>query len=307
MAVAVAVVGSLNFDTRLSVATLPGRGETVIAGASSTSVGGKGANQAAAAASLSPDVSMIGRVGDDDAANIMLDDLRARGADVTGVRRTPGVPSGAATVVVEDRGGENLIIVAPGANGELTPDDVDVPTVHTASVVLLQLEVPLATVARAVACATGMVVVNPAPPAELPIKVLQRVDVLVPNEWELVRLHALLHGAEQSPDAPTLEAAEHMARTLGARNVVVTLGARGALVVPADGPAELVASPRVDAVDTTGAGDCFCGALSVALAQGSPLVAATRFAVAAAAISTTGHGARGNLPDAAAVLATTSG
>lgn len=304
MVAAVTVVGSLNLDTRLGAARLPRRGETVIAATSTQGVGGKGANQAAAAGALAPQVSMIGRVGDDEAATVMLDDLTSRGIDVSGVVRTPGVPSGAATVVVEDMTGENLIIVDPGANGVLQPADVERPAVATASVVLLQLEVPMATVVRAAEHATGLVVLNPAPPAELPADLVAQVDVLVPNEWELGQLSALMHdGTEQTIEPPTVEQAEQTARSLGVRNVVVTLGSRGALVVPQDAAAQLVAPPRVDAVDTTGAGDCFCGALSAALSQGSDLVEATRFAVAAAALSTTAHGARGYLPDAQAVLA----
>lgn len=265
MVAAVAVVGSLNLDTLLGTAQLPRRGETVIAATSTNNVGGKGANQAAAAAALTPEVHMIGRVGDDDAATRMLDDLTTRGVDVTDVLRTRGVPSGVATVVVEDVTGENLIVVAPGANGVLAATDVELPVVRTASVLLLQLEVPMAAVVAAAHHATGLVVLNPAPPAELPADLLTRVDVLVPNEWELGRLSAL--------------------------------------VVPQDGEAQLIEPPTVDAVDTTGAGDCFCGALSVALSQGADLTAATRFAVAAAALSTTGHGARGSLPDLQAVLA----
>ncbi|MFI5426886.1 PfkB family carbohydrate kinase [Aeromicrobium sp. UC242_57] len=161
----------------------------------------------------------------------------------------------------------------------------------------------MATVVRAAEHATGLVVLNPAPPAELPADLVAQVDVLVPNEWELGQLSALMHGTEQAIEAPTVEQAEQTARSLGVRNVVVTLGSRGALVVPQDAAAQRVAPPRVDAVDTTGAGDCFCGALSAALSQGSDLVEATRFAVAAAALSTTAHGARGYLPDMPAVLA----
>lgn len=297
MSVTVAVVGSLNHDLVLGAARLPDRGETVIATTSTTGSGGKGANQAAAAGALRSGVSMVGRVGDDPAGSTMIDDLVRHGVDVQHVVRTPGTPSGVATVVVEEGSGENLIIVGPGANGRLMPDDVDGQVVRTARVVLLQLEVPLPTVVAAARAATGIVVLNPAPTRPLPADLVERVDVLVPNEGELDRLAA----AVDDDGSRSLGSIERRARSIGARDVVVTLGARGALVVPADGPSRLVEPPVVDAVDTTGAGDCFCGALSVALAEGRSLLDAARFAAAAAALSTTGRGARGGLPDRAAV------
>jgi ribokinase len=186
----------------------------------------------------------------------------------------------------------------PGANGRVTPDDVAVPAVRTAPVLLLQLEIPLAAVRAAAGAATGTVVLTPAPPRALPPDLLDRVDVLVPNEHELVQLAGT---AAQRRDAGQLAA---LAGTVSARTVVVTLGARGALVVPGDGaPALLQAPPPVDPVDTTGAGDCFSGALGHALAAGRPLAEAVRWAVTAAALSTTGPGARDALPDAAAVEA----
>jgi ribokinase len=240
---------------------------------------------------------MVGRVGDDPAGSSMIDDLVRHGIDVQHVVRTPGVPSGVATVVVEEGSGENLIVVAPGANGHLTPADVDGPVVRTATVVLLQLEVPLPTVVAAARAATGIVVLNPAPTAPLPAELVERVDVLVPNEGELDRLAA----AADDDGSQSLSSIERRARSIGVGDVVVTLGARGALVVPADGPSRLVEPPVVDTIDTTGAGDCFCGALSVALAEGRSLLDAARFAATAAALSTTGRGARGGLPDRAAV------
>jgi ribokinase len=174
--------------------------------------------------------------------------------------------------------------------------DVEVDSVRRGKVVLLQLEVPLDTVRAAARAATGTVVLTPAPPQPLPADLLTRVDVLVPNEHEL----AHLAGAEPGERSPGELAA--LARTVTRSAVVVTLGARGALVLPApDGPVTLQPPPPVTPVDTTGAGDCFCGALAQALASGSNLSGAVRYAVAAAALSTTGPGARGALPDDAAV------
>ncbi|GAB3202707.1 ribokinase [Geodermatophilus arenarius] len=294
----VTVVGSLNEDVLVAVGRLPGRGETVVGRAAVLAPGGKGANQAAAAGRLAGSgVAMVGRVGDDPAGERQRAALADAGVDTALVLPTPGHPTGSATIPVEDGSGENLIVVVPGANGELTPDDVDVPAVRRAAVVLLQLEVPLPTVRAAADAASGTVVLTPAPPQPLPPELLRRVAVLVPNEHELVQLA----GADPGPRAPAELAA--LARTLGAAATVVTLGARGALVVPADGPVLLQAPPPVEPVDTTGAGDCLCGALGAALARGADLAGAVREAVAAAALSTTGPGARGALPDAAAVRA----
>jgi ribokinase len=294
---AVTVVGSLNLDLVVGVTSLPGRGETVVGTSVVSLPGGKGANQAAAAAALSSSIAMIGRVGDDSSGNLLLDDLRARGVDVSGVVSC-AAPTGTATVAVEAGSGENLIVVAPGANGLVERADVTVDAVASATVVLVQLEIPLDAVAAAVSHARGRVVLNPAPaPGELPAALLAQVDVLVPNEWELLRL-AGVTSSEGSP-----EALAKLARSVTDSDVVVTLGERGALIVPRSGEWTLAAPPAVSVVDTTGAGDCFCGALSVALAAGVSLADAVTYAVTAAALSTTGTGARGGLPSDADVRA----
>lgn len=297
----VSVVGSLNEDVLVAVGRLPGRGETVIGRTAVLAPGGKGANQAAAAGLLggwgTSTVHMVGRVGEDPAGDRQLAALAGSRVDVSRVHRTPGAPTGSATIPVEEGTGENLIVVVPGANAELTPSDADVESVRRAAVVLLQLEVPLETVLAAARVASGTVVLTPAPPQPLPAELTGRVDVLVPNEHEL----AQLAGAEARERRPAELA--RLARSVSSRAVVVTLGARGALVVRPEGQLLLQAPPPVTAVDTTGAGDCFCGALAHALATDPDLPAAVRFAVTAAALSTTGPGARGALPDAEAVEA----
>jgi ribokinase len=296
--VSVTVVGSLNEDVLVDVGRLPGRGETVIGRSTALAPGGKGANQAAAAGQLGAGVHMVGRVGQDAAGDRQLAALAEARVNVGRVLRTAGAPTGSATIPVEEGTGENLIVVVPGANGRLTAEDVDVESVRRARVVLLQLEVPMDAVVAAARTARGTVVLTPAPPQGLPRELLERVDVLVPNEHEL----AQLAGVEPGERAPADLAA--LARRVTASAVVVTLGARGALVLPADvGPASLQPPPPVTPVDTTGAGDCFCGALAQALASGAGLATAVRYAVAAAALSTTGPGARSALPDDAAVRA----
>jgi ribokinase len=303
--VRVTVVGSLNEDVIATVDRLPERGETVIASAVSTTPGGKGANQAAAAATLGARVHMVGRVGDDDSGRRMVDALASTGVDATHVVRTTAAPTGTATIPVESGSGENLILVVPGANSTLLPQDVDLACVREADVVLLQLEIPMATVIAAARTAGGLVVLNPAPSQALPDQLLRSVSVIVPNEHELVRISG------QSTGAGSLQELVAHAQALRARcregaTVVVTLGARGALVVSAKSPALVQGPPPVEAVDATGAGDCFCGALSASLAGGAEILDAVRWAVAAASVSTTGSGARSALPgaeDVAAALA----
>ncbi|SCX45229.1 ribokinase [Klenkia marina] len=292
----VVVVGSLNEDLVVTVDQLPGRGETVIGTDVVLLPGGKGANQAAAAGRLGDGVAMVGRVGDDDAGARQLAALREAGVATDLVHRTLGVPTGSATIPVEADGGENLIVVVPGANGALAPADVEVPAVREAAVLLLQLETPVPTVLAAARACTGTVVLNPAPAQALPAELVAAVDVLVPNEHELVGVA----GASPAQRSPA-ELAE-LARGLGG-SVVVTLGGAGVLVVPADGPALHQPPLEVSPVDTTGAGDCFNGALCTALGRGEPLTEAVRYAAVAAALSTTGPGARGGLPDDAAVRA----
>lgn len=289
-----AVIGSLNADLTLLVDRLPGPGETVLSLAPGTvGFGGKGGNQAAAAAAFGADVMMIARVGDDDTGERIRGDLRSRGVDVSQVRTAPGARSGGATIAV-DPAGENLILVDPGANGALVPGDIDPDALEGAGAVLLQLEIPLATVAAAVSKASARVVLNPAPAAPLGPDLLTDVDVLVPNRAEL----ALLAGAEPAAPPSGLAATAALARKLrDGLDVVVTLGVDGALVVPGSGgPATHVGSPSVRAVDATGAGDCFCGTLAVLLAEGVSLADAARISVAAAALSVTAAGARGLLP-----------
>ena len=293
----VTVVGSLNEDVLVAVGRLPGRGETVIGRSAVLAPGGKGANQAAAAGELGAGVHMVGRVGEDPAGDRQLAALTAARVNVDGVRRTVGVPTGSAIIPVEEGTGENLIVVVPGANARLAPGDADVASVRRARVVLLQLEVPLETVTAAARAATGTVVLTPAPPQPLPVELREHVDVLVPNEHELVQLAGAVPGERSPAELAAL------ARSVASCAVVVTLGARGALVVPPEGAVLLQPPPPVTAVDTTGAGDCFCGALAQALARGQYLPDAVRYAVTAAALSTTGPGARGGLPDDDAVQA----
>jgi ribokinase len=285
----IVVVGSINQDLVVRVPRLPAPGETISGSGHFSAPGGKGANQAVAAARLGGDVVMVGRVGADDAGRRLVAGLEADGVDTRYVEVDPATPTGLALITV-DAAGENTIALDPGANRAMTADDVDraAAQIRTAAVVLLQMEIPVEVVAHAALMAAGTVVLNPAPATPVPEDVLARVDVLVPNAGELALLAG---GAEPSDPA----GAAGLAVGLGARAVVVTLGPEGAVVV-GDGDPLHVAAPRVDAVDTTAAGDAFCGALAVELAAGRSLDDAVRVAVAAGAVAVTAPGAQPSLP-----------
>jgi ribokinase len=277
----IAVVGSINLDVVVEVDRHPAPGETVIGGDRRELPGGKGANQAVAAARLGGVVVLVGRVGADEAGRRLLDGLGAEGVDVSHVQEDPEAPTGMALIAV-DASGENTIVVSPGANARVSARDVQAAAdvLAGAAVTLVQHEVPEEAVAAALAAAGGTVVLNPAPARAL----VAPVDVLVPNRGELEAL------AGRAGDPVEL------ARGLqGPRAVVVTLGAEGAVVVEGD-RVDWARAPSVEAVDTTGAGDAFCGALVQALAEGATLVEAARWAARAAAVGVTRLGAQGGMP-----------
>ena len=293
----IVVVGSLNLDTTIKVTRLPVPGETVIGTGHFADTGGKGANQAVAAARFGRSVAMIGAVGADADGERLLASLRADGIDPGGVRRDAGHPTGIAAISV-DAEGENTIVVSPGANQALGPGDLEMhrDLIESAAVLVLQLEIPVETVAAAAGMAAGIVLLNPAPAARLPATLLQRADVLVPNQTEL----ALLAGTAVPRTVD--DAATAASRLPG--SIVVTLGAAGALVV-ANGGSVHVRAPRVQAVDPTAAGDAFCGGLADALAGGEDLEQATRWAVRCGAAAVTRWGAQSSLPTRAEVEAAT--
>jgi ribokinase len=287
----VCVMGSLNDDTTLTVPLLPSPGETTLTRAARlTSPGGKGANQAVAAAVLGAAVVMVGAVGNDEPGERSLAALRDVGVDLTAVAVRHNVGTGIAVITVDDNG-ENTIVVDPGANGSLTAKEVtDAVTTAAPTVLLLQLEVPQDAVTAAVEAATDAVVVlNPAPmPAdpEHVRRIMPLVDVLVPNRSELGRLA----GRPEPTDAS--EVAECVAALGHTGSVVVTLGADGALCFERGAPPVLVPGIPTSTRDASGAGDVFCGCLAQALARGTGLLEAVRSANTLAAASTVHPGAR---------------
>ena len=295
----VTIAGSLNMDLIALSPRIPQPGETIIGKGFHTAPGGKGANQAVAAAHLGALVSIIGRVGDDAFANSLLENLASAGVDHKLVTRDQENATGVALIVVDDNG-ENSIVVASGANMHLTPADVESAeeAIAAADVLLLQLEVPLETVTRAAELARAhqvTVVLNPAPARALPTELLSLVDFLIPNETET----ALLSGMPVASQVE-IEAAAKSLRDLGVGNVILTLGERGALLTGAF-QSEVYPSFKVNPVDTTAAGDAFLGGFAVALGEGKSLSDAILFGNAAGALATTRLGAQPSLPTRAEV------
>jgi ribokinase len=284
----IVVVGSSNTDMVVHAKRLPARGETVLGGKFIMTAGGKGANQAVAAVRLGAGVTFVARVGRDIFGDRALASYRADGINTDYIVRDDDEPSGVALIVV-DQDAENIITVASGANGRLSPEDVCTaePAIAEADSVLLQLEIPLDAVHATIDLAKRhnvRVILNPAPAQALSADLLRKVDVLTPNENEAERLAG-----------ERLDSALEALAARGPGSVVMTCGARGCEVL-LGGIHQQVAGFRVEAVDTTGAGDCFNGALAVMLAHGLKMIDAVRYANAAAALAVTRFGAQTSMP-----------
>ena len=299
----VTVVGSLNIDLVCHATRRPDKGETLIGDAFDIFTGGKGFNQATAAARLGAEVTLVGNVGTDAFGEMLLTATETEGIDNRFVRKRTNTGTGIATIVIEPDG-DNSIIVVPRANMALTTADIDAAAdaITAADVLLLQLETPVVASEHAAAIAKAhktTVILNPAPAQPLPDSLLRYVDILTPNESET----ELLSGVQVGND----EAARSAAAVLRARMthtetsaVVLTLGERGALMLTPT-TFERVPACTVEAVDTTGAGDAFCGALATALASGETLQTAIAFANAAGAAAVTVVGATPSMPTRAKV------
>jgi ribokinase len=291
----ITVLGSYNTDLIVGLERLPRPGETILGGQFQTAAGGKGANQAVAAARAGGRISFIARVGQDSFGDRAIAALRDDGIDVSHVSKDSRSPSGVALILVDQKG-ENSIAVASGANAGLAVSHVKQArkAIETAQILLLQLETPLPSVEAAVRIAARCgtrVILNPAPARTLADELLRQVSILTPNESEA----EMLTGIRQNGGIAAAEKAALKLRRRGVETVIVTLGARGALVASDAGTA-LVRGFKVKAVDTTAAGDTFNGALAVALTEGQSLAKAVQFANAAAAISVTRVGAQTSAP-----------
>jgi len=292
----IVVVGSLNMDLVVQVPVIPAPGETVLGDNFATIPGGKGANQAVAAARLGARVSLVGRVGDDAFGEQLLANAQQEGIDITFVGRDKGAATGVAMICV-DATGQNSIAVASGANYRLTAEQVRSAWAALSPVDLLvmPLETPLETIETAVSLASQSgipVILNPAPAQKLPTSILRGVNVLAPNETETEQLTGM-------PVGTTEEArlAAHELRNQGVDHVVLTLGSRGALVLDgASGQFSEVSPYPVNVVDTTAAGDAYVAGLAVGLSEGKPLVEAAQFANAVGALAVTRMGAQPAMP-----------
>jgi ribokinase len=290
----IVVIGSSNTDMIIRLDHIPKPGETILGDQFLIVGGGKGANQAIAAARAGGNITFVARVGQDMFGEKAVAGFVQDGINVEHVTRDPSAPSGVALIFVA-KDGENSIAVAPGSNGRLSPGEVKKAerAIAGAGAVLTQLETPLETVQAAAELAARSripFILNPAPARPLPDALLKLVSILTPNETET----ELLTGITVTDEASATRAAKKL-REKNVKTVIITMGARGSFVV-ADAIAQLVPSFKVKPVDTTGAGDIFNGALTVALGEGKPLLEAVRFANAAAAISVTRLGAQPSAP-----------
>lgn len=307
MADKIVVMGSLNMDLVGCAPRIPVVGETIVGNKYFSEPGGKGANQAYAAAVLGGRVAMLGRVGSDEFGREMRSNLEKAGCDVSGLLTIKGATSGIALIFVADSG-QNSIIIVPGANDLFSPQDVDAadPYLRGAALVLLQLENPLATVlaaARAARRAGARVILDPAPAREIPDELLELSDVVTPNETEAAILAGLPPGG-LNPDQALAIARKLQARK--AKTVIVKLGEQGCLLVDPR-TSTLVPAPKVKAVDTTAAGDVFNAGLAVALSEGVEIAAACAFANRSASLSVTKLGTQAATPSRAEVDAFAAG
>jgi ribokinase len=287
------VVGSLNMDLVGVAPRIPVVGETIIGNKYFTEPGGKGANQAYAAAKLGGDVAMLGRVGDDDFGQSMRSNLLDVGCGVQGLQTVPGT-SGVALIFVAETG-QNSIIVVPGANDQFLPEHVEADAAHFtgANIILLQLENPAETVvaaARQGRKLNARVILDPAPAPSVPLpkELLGLVHILTPNETEAAILAGLPPGRLNPEEAKSIA---NKLQSMGATTIIMKLGDQGCLLVEAS-RATLIPAPNVNAIDTTAAGDVFNAGLAVALGEGMELANACRFAVHASALSVTRMGAQ---------------
>jgi len=290
------VVGSVNMDMVARSEELPREGETLLGESFIMNPGGKGANQAVAAARLGADVTFIGKVGEDIFGEELMRNFRREGIDISFLMKEKESFSGVALILVDSKG-ENVIVVVPGANGKLAPEDVDKARegILASHVLIAQLEIPVDTVVQAFQIAREgktLTILNPAPACELPEEIYPLIDIIVPNRHELARLV----GCEGE--------VEYLGKKLleqGVGACVVTLGQEGALIVEKKGAIH-IPSFKVHSIDGTGAGDAFIAALAVKVAEGSDLSEGVRFACAAGALATTRMGAQQAMPHLDEVL-----
>ncbi len=294
--VRIAVIGSLNMDLVVKAPRIPKPGETIL-GADNLHMipGGKGANQAYASATLGAEVAMIGRVGDDTFGEQLINSLKKAGVNIQHITHDSDASTGIALIVVEE-GGQNSIVVSPGANGCVLPVDVlqAEEAIRSSSLILLQLEIPLPVVIKAAQCAKDhgvKVILNPAPAQQLPAELLSLTDILIPNKTETT----LLSGCDVGTDDGIRQASSRLHQS-GVKTIIMTRGKQGVTLMTENEITHFPAFP-INPVDTTAAGDAFVGSFAVAFAEGRPLTEAVRYGNAAGALAATKPGAQPSMPD----------
>lgn len=302
----VLIIGSSNMDLNIYSKRLPKPGETVTGGTFRQSLGGKGANQAVAASRSGSDVVFIAKIGQDDFGSQMSLKLNKEGINTNYMIRDPQEHSGVAFIMI-DENGENMISVAPGANATLSVEEIkkNADIIRNAATLVVQMEIPLETIIEIFQIAAeGEVnkILNPAPLKPIPPELLEKIDIIVPNEGELFRLYSLL-GFNKFQDKPLLSKREKIIHAskdisnLGINYIITTLGSKGSLIIEgaSDSVTEIPAF-RVDAVDTVGAGDCFNGVLASYLTKKNSLIDAVKAATSGASIAVTRKGAQDSMP-----------
>lgn len=288
------VIGSTNMDMVVKTKHIPVPGETVLGGAFLMNPGGKGANQAVSIARLGGDVTFISKVGNDVFGKQASQSFEEEGIDTSGLLSDDSTPSGVALITV-DEFGENSIVVASGANANLTPNDVEkyLKKIPNAGILLMQLEIPMETVKFAAQYASShgiKVILNPAPANSLIPDLFKMIDIITPNSNEAEMLTGIAVN-----DVVTARKAAELLHKQGVSNVVITLGKLGAVLLQ-EGEFHVIPATKVEAVDTTAAGDVFNGALALAIAEDKDLLSAVRFACQAASITVTRMGAQSSIP-----------
>ena len=302
----VLIIGSSNMDLNIYSKRLPQPGETVTGGTFSKSLGGKGANQAVAAARAGSKVLFMGKIGRDEFGDEMISQLSKEGITTDFIIRDEHEHSGVAFIMI-DENGENMISVAPGANATLSKEEIDkhAEIIKSASSIVVQMEIPIETITEVFDIAMegkATKILNPAPLKPVPPKVLKKIDIIVPNEGELFRLHSLL-GFKTYKDESGLSLSERILKacedisTFGVEYIITTLGSKGSMLYDhSSKEMKKIPAFKVDAVDTVGAGDCFNGVLASCLSKNSSITDAVKAATSAASIAVTRKGAQNSMP-----------
>ncbi|MFX1389886.1 MAG: ribokinase [Promethearchaeota archaeon] len=298
----VLIIGSSNMDLNIYSKRLPVAGETVTGGVFKQFLGGKGANQAVASVRSGSNTFFIGKIGMDSFGDQMISKLALEGINIDYIIRDPQEKSGVAFILI-DENGENMISVAPGANVKLSIQDIQSRSelIRNASSVVVQMEIPLVTIKNVFEIASAgkvIKILNPAPLKPIPTKLLKYIDFIIPNEGELYRLHSLLGFKEvlkEGREKIILTAKD--ISTMGIKNIIITLGSKGCLIYNSANDEYIeISAPKVDVVDTVGAGDCFIGVFASMLIKGKEILDAAKFATVAASIAVTRRGAQESMP-----------